>query len=124
MRTKYKRTFVQVLIILPGIRWNTYQQLLQERGDSHAVLLTYDQGALELLAPSPPHEEAKRILGLLVEAIGLGHNADLHPAGSTTLTREDLARGFAPAACFSLAHAAAVRGKATLDLSIDPLPIW
>jgi Uma2 family endonuclease len=109
-------------IIIPGVQWCTYEQLLRDRGDSHGVYLTYDQGMLELMAPSFSHEHANRILAMIVEAVALSYGVDLYPAGSTTFTREDLAQGFEPDSCYYVAHAAAVRGKPTLDLTIDPPP--
>ena len=58
-------------IIIPGVQWCTYEQLLRDRGDSHAVYLTYDQGILELMAPSFSHEHANRILAMIVETVAL-----------------------------------------------------
>jgi Uma2 family endonuclease len=109
-------------IIIPGVQWYTYTQLLRDRGDSHAVYLTYDQGILELMAPSFSHEHANRILAMIVEAVALAGGVDLYPAGSTTFTRAELERGFEPDSCYYVAHAAAVRGKSTLDLTTDPPP--
>jgi Uma2 family endonuclease len=109
-------------IILPRIQWCTYARLLEERGNSHAVRLTYDQGTLELMAPSLSHEHTNRVLAMIVEAVALLRDLDLYPAGSTTFTREDLARGFEPDSCYYIAHAAAVRGKPTIDLTTDPPP--
>lgn len=109
-------------MILAQIRWETYRALLTDLADRHAVHMTYDQGTLELMAPSYAHEEANRILSMIVEAVVLAQGRDLHPAGSTTLTREDLARGFEPDSCFYLTHAADVRGKPVIDLTIDPPP--
>ena len=109
-------------ICLSGIRWETYRALLEDLADQHPVSLTYDRGTLELMAPSYAHEEANRVLAMIVEAIVLAQGQDLHPAGSTTFTRADLARGFEPDSCYYLAHAAVVRGKAAIDLTTDPPP--
>ena len=109
-------------IILPRVQWCTYTRLLEERGNSHAVLLTYDQGTLELMAPSLSHEHTNRVLAMIVEAVALMYDVDLYPVGSTTFTRQDLARGFEPDSCYYITHAATVRGKPTIDLMIDPPP--
>lgn len=109
-------------IILPRVQWCTYTRLLEERGNSHAVLLTYDQGTLELMAPSLSHEHTNRVLAMIVEAVALMYDVDLYPAGSTTFTRQDLARGFEPDSCYYITHAATVRGKPAIDLMIDPPP--
>jgi hypothetical protein len=56
-------------IILTGMQWCTYEQLLQERGDHHTVHMTYDRGTLEFMAPSFSHEHVNRILAMIVEAV-------------------------------------------------------
>ena len=51
-------------IILHGISWETYEHLLNDRGESHAVHFAYDQGALEIMVPSERHEGPNRTLAL------------------------------------------------------------
>ncbi|MBM3226765.1 MAG: Uma2 family endonuclease [Candidatus Tectomicrobia bacterium] len=109
-------------IVLAPVRWETYQALLQDVTDHSHVRMTYDQGTLELMAPSYAHEETNRILAMIVEAIALGQGRDLQPAGSTTFTSAQLARGFEPDSCYYFTHAATVRGQAIIDLALDPPP--
>jgi len=109
-------------VLLDGVSWATYTCLLKDFGDSHAARLAYDQGRLEIMAPSFAHEQLKHLLALLVEVLAYELGVDLLGAGSTTLKREDVARGFEPDASFYSQHAAAIRGKMTIDLAIDPPP--
>ncbi len=53
-------------VILPGVSWSTYEALLADMQDSHAVHFAYDQGMLEIMAPSYEHESVKGHLALLV----------------------------------------------------------
>ena len=39
-------------VILHGISWETYEQLLSDFQDSHAAHFTYDRGALEIMVLS------------------------------------------------------------------------
>jgi Uma2 family endonuclease len=108
-------------ILLSGIRWATYQVLLTDLKD-HPIRLTYDRGSLEIMAPTFNHERCKRQLGRLVETLAEEGGKALVAGGSTTFHRQDLERGLEPDDCFYLAHAAAVLGKAEIDLRHDPPP--
>lgn len=109
-------------IILHGIRWETYQQILAAHEENSGIHFAYDQGALEIMVLSPKHEAIKHTLALLVELLAEEQELDLHGLGSTTFQRADLARGFEPDACFYVKNAPLVRGKNTLDLRVDPPP--
>lgn len=43
-------------LILPNIRWQTYEALLLDLKDTRRVRVTYDQGTLEIMTPSEEHE--------------------------------------------------------------------
>ena len=64
--------------------------------DSHAAHFAYDQGMLEIMAPSHEHESLKHVIATLVEVLAEEMEMDVHGAGSTTFRREDLAKGFEP----------------------------
>lgn len=109
-------------VILHGVSWETYERLLTEHEENSSTHFTYDQGMLEIMVLSARHESLKHILALLVDLIAGEMELDIYGLGSTTFQREDLARGFEPDACFYIQHEAAVRGKAAIDLTIDPPP--
>jgi Uma2 family endonuclease len=109
-------------ILLSGICWETYERLLADMGDSHAARFAYDQGVLEIMAPSFEHESVKEHIALLVNVLAEEFNIDLEGAGSTTFRRKHLAKGFEPDECFYIQHAELVRGKKRLDLAEDPPP--
>ncbi len=109
-------------IILPGISWATYESLLTDLVDSHAAHFAYDEGALEIMAPSFAHEKTNRLLHDLVSEIAVGMNIDFVNAGSTTFKRTDLKKGFEPDSCFYFQHEERMRGKEAIDLTVDPPP--
>jgi Uma2 family endonuclease len=109
-------------LILHGISWATYESLLADNVDSHAAHFTYDQGALEIMAPSFVHEKTNRLLHDLVTEIAFEMNIDFVNAGSTTFKRADLQKGFEPDSCFYFQHEESVRRKEKIDLTIDPPP--
>nr|WP_290228380.1 Uma2 family endonuclease [Trichocoleus desertorum] len=106
---------------LSGISWQTYQALLSELSDRR-LCLTYNQGNLEIMVPSPEHEFYKTLMGRFVETIAEELKIKIHPLGSTTFAREDLGRGLEPAECFYIRNQAAVKGKKRLDPTQDSPP--
>jgi Uma2 family endonuclease len=109
-------------VILPHVCWETYERLLADHQESSGIHFTYDQGRLEILVPSLRHEKLKHTLATLVELLAGTLNIDIEGAGSTTFRRQDLARGFEPDACFYVAHAARMRQREDIDLTVDPPP--
>ena len=87
-------------VIIEGVSWETYERLLEDFGDSHAVRVAFDRGTLEIMAPSFAHERPSHLLALIVDLIALEWSLDLEAAGSTTFKREDVERGFEPDAAF------------------------
>jgi len=108
-------------LLLTGIRWQTYEALLDEIKD-RSIRLTYDRGALEIMAPTLYHERCKRQLGMVVETLADELELPRVSCGSATFRQEDLARGLEPDDCFYLANAPRILGKTRLDLSVDPPP--
>ncbi|MGH8566995.1 MAG: Uma2 family endonuclease, partial [Gammaproteobacteria bacterium] len=108
--------------ILSGVSWDTYERLLADMQDRHAAHFAYDQGMLEIMAPSHEHESLKHVVAMLVETLAEEMEVDIHGGGSTTFRREDLAKGFEPDECFYIRYAELVRGKKQIDLAQDPPP--
>ncbi len=108
------------LIRLSGIRWETYERLLQDLRERR-LRLTYSRGELEIMSPSPEHEFAKKLLGRLVETLAEESNIPIYPLGSTTFKRVEVS-GAEPDECFYFHEIESVQGKKHLDLATDPPP--
>jgi len=109
-------------IVLENISWEMYESLLAAHRDRSTPRFVYDRGRLEIMSPSPEHEQLKETVVLLVNAVAEGLNLDTVGLGSTTFRREDLDRGFEPDGCFYIQSVEHVKGKNDLDLKIDPPP--
>ncbi len=109
-------------ILLQGVKWETYESLLEDLVDRTTPRLVFDQGTLEIMSPTAEHEEYNRTLALLVEIIAEETGVDVRRLGSTTFKREDLHKGFEPDSCFYIQSLAAISDKNHLDLLIDPPP--
>jgi Uma2 family endonuclease len=116
------RTPSEQRVILHNTSWETYQRLMEERGESRVPRFAYDRGELEIMSPSTEHESLAYLLGLLVAVFAEESGVDLYGAGSTTFDREDLERGFEPDGCFYVTNAELVRGKPRIYLGLDPPP--
>jgi Uma2 family endonuclease len=110
------------LMVLHGINWATYQALIRDLEAEPSKRLTYDQGALEIMVPLPPHERYKSLMGRLVEVTTEETETEIASLGSTTWSREDLQKGLEADECFYIQNESAVRGKNAIDLSVDPPP--
>jgi Uma2 family endonuclease len=108
-------------VVIDGVRWQTYQALLNDLGDRR-IRLTYDRGNLEIMAPQFRHESYAGVLGQLVKALAAAAKVRVKSAWSTTFRREDLERGLEPDRCFYIRNLRAVLGKLEIDLATDPAP--
>lgn len=109
-------------VMLHNVRWETYERLLSDLGDSGAPRLTYDRGTLEIMSPSSEHERYNRTVAQIVEELAVELDVHIESLGSTTFRRGDLDQGFEPDSCFYVRNAASVRGKKRIDLKNDPPP--
>ena len=116
------KTLPTNITILPGIHWETYQNLVRDLESQPGMRLTYDHGTLEIMMPLPPHERYKRLLGRFVEVTTEELGIEICSLGSTTWTREDLRKGLEADECYYIQNELVVRGKDVIDLTIDPPP--
>ncbi len=109
-------------LILPNIRWQTYEALLFDLKDTGRVRVAYDQGTLEIMAPSEEHEgysiSIHNFIVILADELAL----NLRQLGSTTLKKEDIQRGLEPDQCYYIQNEPRVRNKLKIDLSLNPPP--
>lgn len=109
-------------IVLPNVSWETYERLLTDDEGRRSPRLTYDQGVLEIVSPSPPHEEDAQTLILLVELAAAAVGVPVKNLGSTTYRRRDLQRGFEADGSFYIQHEPQMRSRREIDLMTDPPP--
>ena len=109
-------------VVLNNISWETYERLLEDHLDSSAPRFTFDQGVLEIMSPSAEHEWYNQLLSDLVKLLARELRIDILSLGSTTFKRAAIKRGFEPDCCFYVKSPRQVRGKARLDMEVDPPP--
>ena len=109
-------------MVLSGVAWHTYQALIRDLESQPGKRLTYDHGTLEIRVPLPPHERYKTLISRFIEVVTEETETEICSLGSSTWAREDLQQGVEADECFYIQHEAAVRGKASIDLTTDPPP--
>lgn len=86
-------------ILINGVRWKDYV-ILREALDTPGLRMTYLEGSLEIMSPSPAHEAAKKSVARLVETYAFLLRIPLNGYGSTTFRREAKERGAEPDECW------------------------
>lgn len=109
-------------VVMYGINWDTYERLLADLTDCSAPRLTFDQGVLEIMSPTPEHEEYNRTLAALIEFVADELKINIRRLGSMTVKRQDLLKGFEPDSCFYIQSVPRIRGKRRIELPQDPPP--
>ena len=87
-------------VVLFGVSWQQYDNLLATLGDFPGLRMTYLEGGLELLMPSSEHEMLKKVIARLLERYAEELDIPLHGYGSTTFRKEAKARGLEPDECY------------------------
>jgi len=106
-------------VVLHNVSWSTFQSLAREATSGR---LAYDQGTMEIMSPSYHHEFVKRAIGRMIEVYTEEMGIPLAPASSTTLSREELAKGIEADESYYITSAPRIFGKTQIDLTNDPPP--
>jgi len=108
-------------VVLRGLSWEAYLQILDALPQSRGSRLTYDDGVLEITVPLEDHEFAGRLIErfilTLVELMGLR----VKTMGSTTMNYPQLKKGAEPDNAYYIQNQPLVKGR-NVDLSQDPPP--
>ena len=82
------------------LEWPQFVQFLEARGDSAANRITYLDGVLEIMSPSPSHEQIKKNLVWLIEAWAIERDVELNGYGSWTIRQRRKKSGVEPDECY------------------------
>ncbi len=93
------------------VPWEEYEQLLDDLGEGYAVRIFYDNGRMEIMAPSTLHERPKNLINTLVVVLRDELNIDIESLGSTTFRSQWKAKGAEPDDSFFVQNASAIIGR-------------
>jgi Uma2 family endonuclease len=100
MTTRLQTNLEEQRLVLPGVSWQQYENLLATLGDYPGLRLIYLEGTLEIFMPSAEHEMLKKVIARLLERYAEEVDIPLHGYGSTTFRGEAKARGLEPDECY------------------------
>ncbi|MEW6281185.1 MAG: Uma2 family endonuclease [Candidatus Eremiobacterota bacterium] len=118
-------------VLLNPCEWRTFESLVEQH--PNAVRFTYSEGMLEILSPSPEHEELSRAVETIVYVTAEELEIDVRPLGSTTQRSAELQKGFEPDSSYYVGNVDRDPGCDPPDLvveveisrsAIDKLPIF
>ena len=107
-------------VVLRGVSWKVYEQLMKEHENQSAPRFTYNKGNLEIYLPSQKHEEKAEFLGDIVKTITEEREIETLSIRSTTFKKDDLEKGVEPDGCFYLQSYDKVFGMQKIDLELFP----
>ncbi len=108
-------------VVLDDVAWSTYLALVNN-SDGRRKRIAYDQGLMEITAPSKLHETAARIIGRMLDCLTEELGIEVCSVKSTTFKRDDQQRGFEADESYYIANAAVIRDLDEIDLAIHPPP--
>lgn len=88
--------------VLHNISWQTFEALLQDTGENRGSRFAYDCGTLEIMTPSPEHEDSKTTIGDLLGVYLTHKQIRFYHRGSPTIKNQDTAKGKEPDDSFNL----------------------
>ncbi len=111
---------IENYVVLRGISWKVYEQLMQEHESRSAPRFTFNQGCLEIYKLSQKHEEKAEFLSDIVRTIAEEREIELLNIRSTTFKKANVEKGVEPDGCFYLQSYDKVFGMQKIDLELFP----
>lgn len=109
-------------ILLKNIPWQDLETILFKRQKNGETLLAYDQGTLELITPTPEHQEYREILEEFIIALLDLQNINYRCLGSVLWQRPDLKISLEVDSCFYIQNLSAIEKQLTINLPENPPP--
>jgi Uma2 family endonuclease len=120
-KPKIQRPIGEQRVVLHGLSWEAYLQILNALPQSRGARLTYDDGVLEITVPLEDHEFSGRLIECfvrtLVEVMGLR----MKTMGSTTMNYPQFKKGAEPDNAYYIQNQPLVKGR-NVDFAQDPPP--
>jgi Uma2 family endonuclease len=108
-------------VVLRGLSWDAYLQILNALPQSRGSRLTYDDGVLEITVPLELHEFSGRLIECFVRAMVELTGQKIKTMGSTTMNYPNLKKGAEPDNAYYIQNQPLVKGR-NVDFSQDPPP--
>ncbi len=108
-------------VVLRGLSWDAYLQILEALPQSRGSRLTYDDGVLEITVPLEDHEFFRCLIECFIRTLIEVMGMRLKTMGSTTMNYPHLKKGAEPDNAYYIQNQSLVKGR-NVDFSQDPPP--
>ena len=108
-------------VVIHGVTWEGYLQILDALPQSRSTRLIYDEGTLEFTMPTEDHDFSGRMIGRFIYILVRELGKKIKKIGSTTLNFPGLKKGAEPDEAFYIQNQPLVSGR-NVDLEADPAP--
>jgi Uma2 family endonuclease len=114
------RVVIEEHVILRGVSWKAYEQLIKDHEDQSAPRFIYTNGILEIYMPSQKHEKKAGFLADIVRTIAEERETEILSLRSMTFKKDSTEKGVEPDGCFYLQSYDEVFGMEKIDLELFP----
>jgi Uma2 family endonuclease len=108
-------------VVLHGVSWESYLQILNALPQSRNSRLTYDDGVLEITMPLEDHEFSGRLIECFIRTIVEVLGMHIKTMGSTTMNYAFFRKGAEPDNAYYIQNQPLVKGR-NVDFAQDPPP--
>ena len=108
-------------VILHGVAWDAYLQILNALPQQRGSRLIYDNGLLEITMPLEDHEFSGRLIERFILTLVELYGMRIKTMGSTTMNYPQLQKGAEPDNAYYIQNQPLVKGR-NVDFAVDPPP--
>ena len=108
-------------VVIHGVSWEAYLQILDALPQSRGSRLTYDDGVLEITMPLEDHEFSGRLIECFIRTLVELKGLRIKTMGSTTMNYPQLKKGAEPDNAYYIQNQPVVKGR-NVDFAHDPPP--
>ena len=114
-------------VVIRNVDWAFYEQLVDSIPPRAHIHVDYDGKDLEIMSPSPVHDDRKVLLRQVAEAVAQVLRIPYKGLGQTTWKRKELARGLESDECYmfqrdKLAAVSKARARKSMNIADYPNP--
>jgi Uma2 family endonuclease len=108
-------------VVLYGVSWESYLQILNALPQTRNARLTYDDGVLEITMPLEDHEFSSRLIERFILTLVELLEMRIKTMGSTTMNYAFFKKGAEPDNAYYIQNQPLVKGR-NVDFAQDPPP--
>jgi Uma2 family endonuclease len=109
-------------LVLSDVSWAEYEELLESVGEANSLRISYNEGTLQIMTLSAPHEGYQYLIHNLVLVTSLRLKIKVLSFGSATMRKPAKLKGVEPDISYYVQTAERIGSRMDLDFSVDPAP--